>query len=753
MTLLQSENGLELYYTKNQGVGAKTVTITFGGDEGWDAGYGADVVAGSTSFYGVDQTNPISAVAYNTSSSALVVNYKLGTSADNMFFDNIGTLGGTTITPATGQIKIWSRTIGNLCGLKPVGGNSMESGRSGYNDMNWTISASKYWQSQIIQINASVAAPSNTAPNSSLVYLLNGSAGTTLGTPFKNNPQYFNASGNCSDLENATLRGNFTYYLNGTAFRTYLTYNWVANQTNYTNSSTVITGLNKSDSLFVGLSCYDGGLWSNQTNSTAITINNTAPTITAPSINNTAPLQNDTLLCNNGTYSDADSDAIGTGYWRWWLNDTEIPGQTAQTLNLTAITVNETDRINCSYRTEDSGYDVKNSTEMFSTSRTIAVGCGTIMTDKTLTANLTKTGTCITFGADNIILNCNGARIFATTYQIYAQNRQNITIKNCIHTGTTTSTSMIYLDNVNNSKFFNNTGIGYTTASMFYLYGNHNLIANSTYSSAASYGVQLSSASRNNLTNVSAYSSSYQIYLSGGTANLIHNCSTRAGAAGIRLESSTSNNITQTSMTFSTSDLVLGTNANGNLIANSSFAFGTNKIYLFGNSRNGVSLNNTFDAGKNYVFEGGSCSPCNITTKHYGRINITNSTGGIAASYTDVDALGFTEAAGTTPPDGLTDWKIFTNSTFSSSGTTAFNPHTVTAYATGYTIKASSFSWGGNDWTFNITLSGIIPKGVWPLPLGQVDVAEGGGPSKTWWLPILSFPVAVVLTLSTPKRR
>jgi hypothetical protein len=234
--------------------------------------------------------------------------------------------------------------------------------------MNWTESTAKNWWSVAVEVKQYVAPPvSNTAPNSSLVYLLNNSAGTALGTPYKNNPTYYNASGNCSDLENNTLTGTFNFYLNGTFWQNYTTYNWNANKTNYTNTS--VTGLNKSDSVFVGLLCYDGGTggkWSNQTNSTTYTINNTAPAVTAPTINNTIPYFDDIIFCNNGTYSDNDNDLIGLGRWRWWLNDVELGGQTTQTLNLSAVGANATQWINCSYKTEDSGYQTKNSTEQFS---------------------------------------------------------------------------------------------------------------------------------------------------------------------------------------------------------------------------------------------------------------------------------------------------------------------------------------------------------------------------------------------------
>jgi hypothetical protein len=342
----------------------------------WEDICHVDAVVGVTTFSGVDQTvglgNPVDA----SGSSSPITTALIGVSANNLFWDSVAVARGSaptmTITPVVGQNPNWNKKAGaDKCSTYPLGASSWKQGIAGATSLNWTESTNKAWWTVGVEVKASTAA-GNTAPNSSLVYLLNGTAGTTLGTPYKNNPIYYNASGNCSDLENSTLTGVFNFYLNGSFWQNFTTYNWNANKTNYTNTS--VTGLNKSDSLFVGLLCYDGGTggkWSNQTNSTTYTINNTAPVVGAPSVNNSAPIKTSVLLCTNGSYSDADSDTIGTGRWRWFLNNTVIGGQTAQALDLAAIGANKSDRLNCSYKTEDSGYDVKNSTEMYSINATV----------------------------------------------------------------------------------------------------------------------------------------------------------------------------------------------------------------------------------------------------------------------------------------------------------------------------------------------------------------------------------------------
>jgi len=87
--------------------------------------------------------------------------------------------------------------------------------------------------------------------------------------------------------------------------------------------------------------------------------------------------------------------------------------------------------------------------------------CGFTLThNKNLTSDLSCPGTALTIGADNIVLDCNGHTIIGSgnfsfvNFGIQANNKQNITIKNCIiqsfHTG-------IRLNVTNQSQLTNNT--------------------------------------------------------------------------------------------------------------------------------------------------------------------------------------------------------------------------------------------------------------------------------------------------------
>ncbi|MBU2520280.1 MAG: right-handed parallel beta-helix repeat-containing protein, partial [Nanoarchaeota archaeon] len=84
-------------------------------------------------------------------------------------------------------------------------------------------------------------------------------------------------------------------------------------------------------------------------------------------------------------------------------------------------------------------------------------GCGTITENTILSGDLHSIGTCITFGADDITLDCANNRIIGNGdgYGIYAKDRSNIKVKNC---RIEDFTAGIYLDNVHDSDF----GVGST---------------------------------------------------------------------------------------------------------------------------------------------------------------------------------------------------------------------------------------------------------------------------------------------------
>jgi len=164
----------------------------------------------------------------------------------------------------------------------------------------------------------------------------------------------------------------FNFLVNGSVnIGSFKTYSVANNTVAYSNTTITADWINKSDNWECRSRAYDGLTpISAYISSGNETVNNTAPVITI-AINNSAPQDTDILSCSNTTYTDADNDTRGTTYWRWFLNSTEISGQTAQTLDLAAIGANNSDIIICEATTEDSGYQAFNSTTVNSSSVTV----------------------------------------------------------------------------------------------------------------------------------------------------------------------------------------------------------------------------------------------------------------------------------------------------------------------------------------------------------------------------------------------
>lgn len=241
------------------------------------------------------------------------------------------------------------------------------------------------------------------------VTLCNGTTCSVLGTLYKGNPSALNASGNCSSISISPLRGYFQFDVNGTAFKNTTTYNWIGNQTNYTNASVSGAAINKSDTWSVGLICYDETSNSTETMSQAFTVNNTAPTITAPSItaNTYDYLNTSVFTCTNGTYSDYESDPQNaTGWYRWFLNGTVLPGQTAQTILASNATIkaNATDRIICEWQAQDTGYSRFNASNGPQNSSQVTINSAPVMNSVSWCEGAGCTAISSTYA--NTILNC-----------------------------------------------------------------------------------------------------------------------------------------------------------------------------------------------------------------------------------------------------------------------------------------------------------------------------------------------------------
>jgi hypothetical protein len=171
-----------------------------------------------------------------------------------------------------------------------------------------------------------------------------------------------------SDNSVPTLNVSTRFYRNGTLYTTWAETGITANTTrcSYFGGSIDAPYVTKSDTWICGVTAFNGVANSTEANSTGVTINNTAPVIGVPTINNTSPIISSILLCNNGSFTDG--DAANNTYYKWYKNNVLIAGNTSSTLNLTIAGAAYGDTINCSMIRSDSGYDMKNSSETYSTS-------------------------------------------------------------------------------------------------------------------------------------------------------------------------------------------------------------------------------------------------------------------------------------------------------------------------------------------------------------------------------------------------
>ena len=123
-------------------------------------------------------------------------------------------------------------------------------------------------------------------------------------------------------------------------------------------------------------------------------------------------------------------------------------------------------------------------------------------------------------------------------------------------------------------------------------------------------------------------------------------------------------------------------------------------IYSPAPAANNLFLNVSMDKSKITI----AFSPTNLTVQWYARVNVTNATSGagITANIYVNDSASRQEFAGVY---ALTPWFVVNDTLYSSAGNTNWNPASVFASALGLS-NYTTFSFGGPDWTLNLTLGG-----------------------------------------------
>ncbi|HLF54483.1 MAG TPA: right-handed parallel beta-helix repeat-containing protein [Candidatus Nanoarchaeia archaeon] len=308
----------------------------------------------------------------------------------------------------------------------------------------------------------------------------------------------------------------------------------------------------------------------------------------------------------------------------------------------------------------------------YSSAETTINACGTISNSSTLGANISSAGTCITFGADNIFLECNG---FTITYDsggtggdgVVANNKTNITVRNCIIIDVNAGGSQgvaIDMHDVQDGSYYNNTIHTNSTTNGYgmFLRNNitNNLIENNTIrargSSTNNVGIYFSAIA--NARNFDNRIAGNVIFSNGTDANY-----------GIFFEDNNSNStITQNNITTNGSlinyGIYLDAATAGHEIKGVNITF--NRVTTNGssNSQEGVRLvthifntliaNNTIETGVRSPVAGNS---------HFG-INLLSGAGNITIVGNFVGTRGASdgiEITGTTFPDFIENITIINN--------------------------------------------------------------------------------------------
>ena len=130
-------------------------------------------------------------------------------------------------------------------------------------------------------------------------------------------------------------------------------YQWYVNDAeNHTTQLLYSGNFSKTDEIICSVMVNDGADNSTWLNSSTATIQNTVPTIGIPTLNDSTPYTNESILCTNGTFTDADDDTA-TWYYKWYDTGVLISGETTNTLNLSISGLDKGDIIICSTIADD----------------------------------------------------------------------------------------------------------------------------------------------------------------------------------------------------------------------------------------------------------------------------------------------------------------------------------------------------------------------------------------------------------------
>jgi len=265
--------------------------------------------------------------------------------------------------------------------------------------------------------------------------------------------------------------------------------------------------------------------------------------------------------------------------------------------------------------------------------------CSNITTSGTTTLTTDITGVqsgrnvCIDIQANNVILDCGGHSIsyneWPNSIGIFANNRNGLTIKNCI---VTDYNQAISLNNVANS-----------------------IIANNIANNNSGYGIFVVSSSYNNIINNTANNNSISIYFEYSTHNSIINNTANLNFIGISIEvSSNYNNFINNTASNNDAGIYLNI-VSFNTLLNNIINNNRDGIDLVGESSSNIITNNTAENNIIWDFYSESNSLYNTVTN----LNI----GSTVISFTSKDISLKSAATHPADPSGLLNINKYVNAT------------------------------------------------------------------------------------------
>ncbi|MCK4497381.1 MAG: right-handed parallel beta-helix repeat-containing protein, partial [Candidatus Aenigmarchaeota archaeon] len=279
------------------------------------------------------------------------------------------------------------------------------------------------------------------------------------------------------------------------------------------------------------------------------------------------------------------------------------------------------------------------------------ITCGDNITEDTvLTQDLLNCSSGLNIGADNIMLDCNGHTVSGTLsgqqfHGIFAEGRDNITIKNCIISNYLNS-SAIYLNQTHNSRLDNNTVLDSGSGIVLENSTNNNVTNNRVNDTNWAISLWQSSHLNRIINNTLACGG---VFLNSGDNNtLSNNTIHNNNGTGIYLEDCFDNIISNNTVYNNTDEGIYLKSSDGNLIYNN---YLNNTFNAYDNGTN--YWNTTYQNGTGSVIDGAIGG--NFFPDYTGWDN-TGDRIGNTANYTisggdNVDCLPLTLNSDTTPPN------------------------------------------------------------------------------------------------------